>query len=62
MNGHLKNSHDENEYPCDDDLDPDFSLVIQNVQENFDYLYEHFGLNMTLKIHVILHILASTSA
>ena len=38
-----------------DELDPDFNLVIQNVQENFDYLYENFGLNMTLKTHVILH-------
>ena len=38
-----------------EDLDQDFPSIIQNVQENFDYLFQNFSLNMTLKVHVILH-------
>ena len=39
----------------DKELDTDFALVLNDYETNFDYLYTHFGLNMTLKCHVILH-------
>ena len=31
------------------------SLVLFNFETNFDYLYDNFRLNQTLKVHVILH-------
>ena len=33
----------------------DHSLVLYHFQVNFFYLYENFNLNMTLKVHIILH-------
>ena len=45
-------------YPAvclEQELDTDFALILKDYEANFDYLYTHFGLNMTLKCHVILH-------
>ena len=33
----------------------DYNLVIHDFKVNFDFLYENFGLNMTLKVHIIFH-------
>ena len=30
-------------------------IIINDFTTNFDYLYENFNMNMTLKIHIILH-------
>ena len=37
------------------EIDPDFEIILENFEDNFNYLYDHFELNMTLKIHVIVH-------
>ena len=33
----------------------DYYLVIHDFSINFDFLFDIFGLNMTLKVHIILH-------
>ena len=33
----------------------DHDLVIHDFSLNFDFLFDIFGLNMTLKVHIILH-------
>ena len=33
----------------------EYKNVLHDFRKNFDYLYDHFNLNMTLKIHVIFH-------
>ena len=32
----------------------DYNLVIHDFKVNFDYLFDNFGLNMSLKVHIIL--------
>ena len=32
-----------------------YQLILNDFERNFDYLYENIELNMTLKVHVILH-------
>ena len=33
----------------------DYILIILKFENDFNYLYDMFGLNMTLKIHIIIH-------
>ena len=33
----------------------DYKSVLFDFEQNFYFLYEHFNLNMTLKIHIIVH-------
>ena len=37
------------------EIDPDYQLILKDFESNFDILYEKKWLNMTLKIHVIIH-------
>ena len=36
-------------------IDPDYQIILNDFERNFDYLYDNIDLNMTLKVHVILH-------
>ena len=33
----------------------DYDLILHDFELNFQYLYANFGLNMTLKVHIIVH-------
>ena len=35
------------------ELDYDYQLILDENERNFDYLYDNFGLNETMKVHVI---------
>ena len=37
------------------EIDFDYQLILDDYERNFDYLYDNFGLNMTMKVHVIVH-------
>ena len=39
----------------EDSLDPNFPQILEKFERNFNCLYDVYKLNMTLKIHIIIH-------
>ena len=37
------------------ELDPNYKQILSDFEDKFQYLYDEEGLNMPLKIHVIVH-------
>ena len=33
----------------------DYRIVLEDFSVNFNYLFDHFKMNMSLKVHIILH-------
>ena len=52
---YLRNLREIHRVCLEKDIDPDYQLILDDFERNFDYLYDNIELNMTLKVHVILH-------
>ena len=52
---YLRNLREIHRVCLEKQIDPDYQLIIDDFERNFDFLYDNFELNMTMKVHVILH-------
>ena len=52
---YLKNLRELHRVCLENEIDPDYKLILDDFENNFNHLYENIELNMTLKVHVILH-------
>ena len=52
---YLRNLREIHRVCLEKSIDPDYQLILNDFERNFDYLYDNIDLNMTLKVHVILH-------
>ena len=52
---YLRNLRELHRVCLENEIDPDYKLILDDFENNFNHLYENIELNMTLKVHVILH-------
>ena len=52
---YLRNLRELHMVCLENEIDPDYILILDDFENNFNHLYENIELNMTLKVHVILH-------
>ena len=52
---YLKNLREIHRVCLAKEIDPDYEVILANFEDNFNYLYDNFDLNMTYKVHVIIH-------